>query len=207
MLWILVAAAVVVAFLALRSGRKVLGAVFAVVAVAIFGAAVLIGIFGRAYRIPSESMEPTVKLNDRVIALRFAGAGVGDIVIHNPPAAAEQGAECAEPPPAGTMCARPYRERGTVTYIKRVVAVGGDRVALRDGRVIRNGRPVDEPFRCTGEACDYPKEITVPRGHLYVLGDNRGASDDSRFWGPIPEEWVRGKVVLRYWPPSRAGTP
>jgi signal peptidase I len=204
-LWVLVVAALAVAFLALRSGRRPAGAILAVVAVAIFAAAVLIGVFGRAYRIPSESMQPTVKVGDRVMALRFAGAGVGDVVIHNPPAAAESGAGCAEPPPEGAMCARPQRERGSVSYIKRVVAVGGDRIALRGGRVIRNGRPRDEPFRCRGEGCDFPEEITVPRGYLYVLGDNRGASDDSRFWGPIPEAWVRGKVVLRYWPPSGLG--
>jgi signal peptidase I len=204
-LWILVLAAIVVAFLGLRSGRRVAGAVFAVVAGALFGGAVLIGILGRAYRIPSQSMEPTVRLDDRVIALRLSGGGLRDIVSHNPPAAAETGAGCAEPPPRRAMCARPHGERGDVTYIKRVVAVGGDRIALRGGRVIRNGRPVDEPFRCSGEGCDFPREITVPRGHLYVLGDNRGASDDSRFWGPIPEDWVRGKVVVRYWPPSRAG--
>ena len=68
--------------------------------------------------------------------------------------------------------------------------------------MIRNGKPVEEPYarRCSGEACDFPRAITVPRGQLYVLGDNRGESDDSRFWGPIRDGWVTGRVIARYWP-------
>ena len=176
-----------------------------IVIAVVFLAVLALVLFGRTYRIPSESMEPTVEINDRVLALKVGDPGVGDIVIHNPPVEADSG-ECAEPPPSGAMCAAPSRDRGNVTFIKRVVAEGGDRIALRRGRVIRNGRPVDEPFGCReGGTCDFPREITVPRGHLFVLGDNRGASDDSRFWGPVPEDWVRGRVVARYWPPSRVG--
>jgi signal peptidase I len=177
----------------------------AIVVVIVFAGILALVFLGRLYRIPSQAMEPTVEINDRVFALKVGDPGVGDIVVHNPPAEAEAGAECAEPPPRGAMCSTPYRDRGRVTFIKRVVAEGGDRIALRDGRVIRNGRPERERFDCLGEACDFPREITVPRGYLYVLGDNRGASDDSRFWGPIPEDWVRGRVVARYWPPDRVG--
>jgi signal peptidase I len=68
---------------------------------------------------------------------------------------------------------------------------------MRGGKIIRNGKPetTDGPRACEGDPCEFPQAITVPAGHLFMLGDNRGASDDSRFWGPVPEDWVIG----RYW--------
>ena len=94
------------------------------------------------------------------------------------------------------------------TFIKRVVAVGGDTIAIRNGRVIRNGKPADEPFiePCgTGSGCDFPQAIRVPEGYVFLMGDNRGGSDDSRYWGPIPVSRIIGKAVVTYWPPSRVG--
>jgi signal peptidase I len=84
-----------------------------------------------------------------------------------------------------------------VQLIKRVVAEGGDEISMRGGRIIRNGKPetTEGPRACEDDGCEFPKTITVPKGHLFMLGDNRGASDDSRFWGPVPEDWVIG----RYW--------
>jgi signal peptidase I len=77
------------------------------------------------------------------------------------------------------------------------VAEGGDSISMRGGKLVRNGRreTTDGPRACEGDACEFPGELTVPEGHVFVLGDNRGASDDSRFWGPVPEDWVIG----RYW--------
>ena len=66
-----------------------------------------------------------------------------------------------------------------------------------------------EPFiaPCAGgQGCDLPRPITVPRGYVFCMGDNRGASDDSRFWGPMPEDWVIGEAFATYWPPKRIGT-
>jgi len=67
---------------------------------------------------------------------------------------------------------------------------------MAHGRITRNGRPLDEPYTasCDGEACDYPKPITVPPGFYFALGDNRGSSDDSRFWGPVPRNGVLAPV-------------
>jgi signal peptidase I len=68
---------------------------------------------------------------------------------------------------------------------------------MRDGVVLRDGEPADEPYiaDCDGvEACSFPQPITVPDGRYFLLGDNRGASDDSRFWGPVPREWILGRV-------------
>jgi signal peptidase I len=154
----------------------------------------------KTYRVPSETMVPAVQVGDRVTlnlgAYDDARPQIGDIVIHHPPVGAEAG-ECGVALEAGRMCARPTPERADASFIKRVVAGPGDRVALREGRVVRNGEPQREPYirPCDGgEGCDFPRPITVPEGHYFLLGDNRGASDDSRFWGPVPLEWIEGRV-------------
>jgi signal peptidase I len=60
---------------------------------------------------------------------------------------------------------------------------------------------------CSGDSsCNFPKPITVPPGDYFMMGDNRGASDDSRFWGPVPDKWVIGVAFFTYWPPDRIGT-
>jgi signal peptidase I len=174
----------------------------------------------KPYKIPSGSMEPTLQIGDRVLVNRFAHRvlghepQVGDIVVFTPPTgaddavphcgAAQQGQGTATP------CSRPTPQHSSQTFIKRVVAVGGDRLALRDGHVVRNGHAVSEPFirPCdpAESGCQFPNTITVPRGYVYVLGDNRGDSDDSRFWGPVPERWVIGKAFATYWPLGRMTT-
>jgi signal peptidase I len=68
---------------------------------------------------------------------------------------------------------------------------------MRDGQVVRNGEVAREPYIADcggGEGCTFQRPITIPEGHYFLLGDNRGASDDSRFWGPIPLEWIEGRV-------------
>jgi signal peptidase I len=56
-----------------------------------------------------------------------------------------------------------------------------------------------------GSSCNLPEEITIPPDHYFMMGDNRGSSDDSRFWGPIPRDWIIGKAFATYWPPDRIG--
>ena len=161
----------------------------------------------RTFRVPSPAMAPTIEEGDRIITTPASDPALGDIVVLHPPVEAEQGVGCGA---AQALCARPGSAPAEVSFVKRVVARGGDRLMMVDGRLVRNGQPQREPYVRTDGCrsfCDFPREITVPRGHLYVLGDNRGASDDSRFWGPVPVEWVIGKVRLRYWPPGRVGTP
>jgi signal peptidase I len=169
----------------------------------------------KPYRIPSGSMEPTLDVGQRVLVNRLshrlgADPKVGDIITFHPPAGADEtpprcGAEQAD----DQACTAPTPERSDQTFIKRVVGVGGDRIAVRDGHVIRNGRLQKEPFiaPCAGgQGCDLPRAITVPRGYVFCMGDNRGASDDSRFWGPVPKDWVIGGAFFTYWPPKRIGT-
>jgi signal peptidase I len=165
-------------------------------------AGVLLRTFGmdaRDYRVPSEAMVPTVQVGDRVTlnrgAYEDAEPEIGDIVIHHPPASVGQLVGCE--PPAGEMCAQPSKEPAELSFIKRVVAGPGDRVAMRDGQVVRNGEVAREPYIadcCGGEGCTFQRQIMIPEGHYFLLGDNRGASDDSRFWGPIPLEWIEGRV-------------
>ena len=82
---------------------------------------------------------------------------------------------------------------------------------MRNGRVIRNGKRSDEPFisdTCAATsvgAATSRGRSRVPAGHWFMMGDNRGESDDSRFWGPVPEDWIIGGAFATYWPPKRIG--
>jgi signal peptidase I len=78
------------------------------------------------------------------------------------------------------------------------VAGPGDLISIVDGHAVRNGVRENEPYIAPcgpGAACSFPTPVRVPAGEYYVLGDNRGASDDSRFWGPVPSAWIIGTVV------------
>jgi signal peptidase I len=169
----------------------------------------------KPYRIPSGSMEPTLDVGQRVLVNRLshrlgADPAVGDVITFHPPKGADElPPRCGAARADGQPCPRPTPEQSDQTFIKRVVGVGGDRIAVRDGQVIRNGRATREPFinPCAGgQGCDMPRALTVPRGYVFVMGDNRGASDDSRFWGPVPDSWVIGEAFATYWPPKRIGT-
>jgi signal peptidase I len=156
-------------------------------------------LFGGLYRAPSESMTPTIGVGDRFAILELGTPQVGDVVVLHPPkgADAEGGEMCGATPPVGAMCAKPAGGEASITFVKRIVAAGGDKIAMRDGKLVRNGKreTTEGPQACETDGCQFPREITVPAGHFFMLGDNRGASDDSRFWGPVPEDWVVG----RYW--------
>jgi len=99
-----------------------------------------------------------------------------------------------------------YPADPTKSYIKRVIGIPGDQVAIVDGVVFVNGSSLDEPyvpeeFRDTNSYA--PK--SVPKGHYYVLGDHRSSSNDSRNWGPVPREAIYGKAVFAYWPLDKMG--
>ena len=168
----------------------------------------------KPYRIPSESMVPTLEIGQRVLVNRlgthFGTPDVGDVVVFHPPAGADPANErCGGgPPPDGQVCARPTAQQSEDNFIKRVVAGPGDRLRLDEGHVILNGKRQSEPYTipCGGaEECTFPIEITIPAGHYFMMGDNRGSSQDSRFWGPVPEDWIIGEAFATYWPPKRIG--
>ena len=167
----------------------------------------------KPYRIPSESMEPTLVKGQRIlvnrIGNRFSDPDIGDVVVFHPPAGAEQENTCGSgPPPEGQVCDKPTPDRADVNFVKRVVAGPGDRISIDNGHVVLNGKRQTEDFArpCGGGSdCDFPREVTVPADHYFMMGDNRGASDDSRFWGPVPRKWIIGGAFATYWPPKRIG--
>ncbi|PZS28865.1 MAG: signal peptidase I, partial [Pseudonocardiales bacterium] len=122
---------------------------------------------------------------------------IGDIVVFHPPAGAETNT-CAIRPPAGQACATPDRRSSKELFVKRIVAGPGDRISISHGHVIRNATLASEDFisPCGDqpEGCDFPRTFTVAAGRYYMLGDNRGASDDSRYWGPVAPASIIGRV-------------
>jgi signal peptidase I len=152
---------------------------------------------GSPFRVPSQSMEPTYKQGQTVrIAVNSARkVQVGDVIVFFTPAGVTAN-RCGAVKVPGQMCRRPTRKRLRLMFLKRVVAKGGDLVSMRNGHTLIDGKMQDEPYirPCVGN-CDYPRPVRVPRGYLFLLGDNRGASDDSRYWGPIPKAWVVGRVL------------
>jgi len=170
----------------------------------------------KPYQIPSESMEPTLDVGQRVLVNRFIyhfhDPHIGDIVVFHPPAGAdESGTECGVQPKKGEPCPEPTAEESSQNFIKRIVAGPGDTLSIKEGHPVVNGvekkdEPYTNPCGSDTEVCDMPKTITIPPDHYFMMGDNRGASDDSRFWGPVPKEWIIGEAFATYWPPDRIGT-
>lgn len=167
----------------------------------------------KPYRIPSESMVPTLEVGQRVlvnrIGTRFTDPKVGDVTVFHPPRGSETN-ECGAEQREGQACPRPTSERSDVNFIKRIVAGPGDTVAIVEGRVVLNGKRQDESFinpcpDARDPSCNFPTPLRVPAGHYFMMGDNRGASDDSRFWGPVPDDWIIGNAFATYWPPSKIG--
>jgi signal peptidase I len=183
-----------------------------IVLVAIGFALVFQATVAKPYQIPSQSMEPTLDVGQRVLvdrlAYRFSDPSVGDIVVFHPPAGAPD--NCGEPTSAQEACPDPTPEtNSSINYIKRIVAGPGDTLTIANGHPVVNGVQPKEPFirPCGGAGvCNLPKQITIPPDHYFVMGDNRGDSADSRYWGPIPKSSIIGKAIITYWPPSRVGT-
>lgn len=181
------------------------------VAFTIFAVAVLTSL--KPYRIISGSMAPTADVGQRVFADHVGGSGftpkTGDIIVFKAPGGArdDANAECAQARQPHTACLEALGGRTDMSFVKRVVGLPGDRLRIVHGHVIRNGLAIDEPYArtCDDEACNIA-EFKVPAGHFFVLGDNRGDSSDSRYWGPITHDEIVGRIVATYWPLSRVGT-
>lgn len=184
----------------------------AIVAFAI-GLALLIQSFlVKPFLIPSASMVPTLTEGQRILADRVsfrlgADPGIGDIIVFHPPVGADAN-RCGVEREPKQACAEPTAGELDTNFIKRVVAVPGDELYIKDGHAIVNGVEAEEPFikNCGGGLeCNLTEPIVIPPDHYFMMGDNRGNSDDSRFWGPIPRDYVIGQAFATYWPPDRWG--
>ncbi|MGF1667156.1 MAG: signal peptidase I [Acidimicrobiia bacterium] len=160
------------------------------------------------FYIPSESMLETLQVNDRVmvskLTYRFGEIERGDVIVFETGPEVEM--SVAENVVKAVLDALGIRSSGQEDLIKRVIALGGDRVEIRDNEVIVNDSPIYEPYISDAGMADMAVQ-TIPAGMIWVMGDHRcgGCSQDSRFIGPIPVEDVIGKAVVRIWPYDRVG--
>ncbi|MFN0151050.1 MAG: signal peptidase I [bacterium] len=146
----------------------------------------------QAFQIPSGSMEDTLLVGDFLLANKFLyGAKIPYTDVRFP---------AIRHPKSGDIIVfrAPHQDKD---FIKRCVAVGGDTVELRDNKLFVNGEPVDEPhlaIKGRTPAVSNFGPLTVPQGYLFMLGDNRNNSQDSRFWGPLDEKLIKGKAMVLY---------
>jgi signal peptidase I len=167
--------------------------------IVVIGAALIVALVVRtfilaAFYIPSESMESTLHIGDRVLVNKTSyhlhDVHRGDVVVFRRP-------------PGET-------DASIKDLIKRVVALPGETVACQDQKIVIDGRILDEPYLDTGVApcgvgsCEL-KVQTVPANYIWVMGDNRGASQDSRCFGPIAQKLLVGRAFVRVWPFSHLG--
>ena len=142
----------------------------------------------QAFYIPSLSMAPTLKVNDRVLVNKLSydlhDVHRGDLVVFE------------SPPNEGSQ---------TKDLIKRVIGLPGETVESRDGQILINGQVLEEPYLGPDVTTGPLEKITVPAEHLWVMGDNRPNSRDSRFFGAIPESLVIGRAFIRVWPVTAIG--
>jgi signal peptidase I len=158
--------------------------------------------YSNRIQVIEKSMEPTILSGEIVTvdhrAYDAAAPAVGDIVeVHAPPGADVD--RCGARHLPRRPCPWPTPGEGDVVVVKRVIALAGDHVAIRaDGTAIVNGRARDEPqiIRCARPpGCALPLAMRVPYGHVFVLGDNRPYSSDSRYWGPVVVAAVTGRIT------------
>ncbi len=135
----------------------------------------------QATRVEGQSMDPSLRDNERLIiekiTYRFRSPQRGDIVVLRRP------------------------QRSVDPLIKRVIGLPGETVAIHDGLVYINGEPLSEPY-LNQSTWGSMAPVVVPEGHVFVMGDNRRSSNDSRAFGVVPLDDIVGRAWLRYWPPS-----
>lgn len=154
-------------------------------------ALVLRGFVVQPRLIVSDSMAPTLAVGDRLVvdklSYRLHAPRAGDVVVFEPP-----------PELVRSGALREY------IAIKRVIALPGQQVQVRDGQVLVDGTPLREPYIAAPPAYTWGP-ARIPEGMLFVLGDNRNVSADSHVWGVLPARYVQGRAWLRFWPLARAG--
>jgi signal peptidase I len=174
------------------SGTRTVLEWIAIVAGALVAALVIKVFLFQAFVIPSESMETTLMIRDRVLvnklSYRLHDIDRGDVVVFERPPAARDGTDDSD-------------------LIKRVIGLPGERIEGRDQAIYINGVELEEPWLPEGEVptmFDFGP-VTIPEDQIFVLGDNRDDSKDSRFIGAVDTDLVVGRAFLRWWPLGRAG--
>jgi len=206
----------------IRRPTGALGSVLEIVVIIVLAvglALVVQAVAVKPYRIPTGSMEPTLDIGQRVLVNRFShhlgsDPEIGDVVVFHPPVPGEEGytggPQCTVPHSPQQVCPMNDPAESDQAFIKRVVAGPGDELEIANGIPVVNGEPVEgewsiRPCGRFGSGCNFREPITIPPDHYFMMGDNRGRSDDSRFWGPVPRDWIVGKAVVTYWPLDRIG--
>ena len=136
----------------------------------------------QAFYIPSTSMKPLFYPGDRILVNKF-------IYRFREPKRQE-------------IAVFKYPIDPSINFVKRIIAVPNDKVKIKAGEVYLNGKVLEEDYKLEAGYTDLT-ETKIPEGHYFVLGDNRNNSEDSRYWGFVPEENILGKVFFIFWPPSR----
>jgi len=150
----------------------------------------------QAFKIPSSSMEPTLLIGDHILVNKF----IYGVRIPFTDARWPRFTD----PARGDVIVFVYPVERNKDFIKRVVAVAGDTIDIRNKKVFVNGKPVTEPYAHHLSNTIEPQRdnlppVTVPPGHVFAMGDNRDYSHDSRFWGFVPVEDIKGKAFIIYY--------
>ncbi len=165
--------------------RGVLRDLFGTILPAVLIALLIHAFLAQATRVYGQSMEPNLHSDERLVveklSYRFHGPRRGDIVVLRDPSG------------------------GPELLIKRVIGLPGERVTVADGRVYIDGVPLDEPY-LSQPTLGTSRTWLIPPLTVFVMGDNRSASRDSRVFGPVPLDQIIGRVLFRYWPPTEIGS-
>jgi signal peptidase I len=165
--------------------------------------ALFIRTFGvQAFKIPTGSMEPNLLVGDHLLVNKFVFAPVASDI--------ERSILAMRPIRRGDVVVFKYPEEPERDFIKRVVGLPGDTVELRNRQVFINGTAIHEPYAhylfpiSDGESESYDVRarygpVTVPDRHYFMMGDNRDNSQDSRYWGFLPADYVKGRALMIYW--------
>lgn len=164
----------------------------------------------QAFFIPSESMVHTLEVGDRVLVSRMSyklhDPRRGDIVVFTSPFDTPGKKERSVPSRLvhTVLESVGLRQPSTEDFIKRVIGLPGETVEGKEGKIYINGRQLVEPYLAEDPVGDFPPK-TIAEGEVWVMGDNRNRSSDSRVFGPINESKIVGRAILRIWPINRLG--
>lgn len=157
--------------------------------------------FIQAFKIPTGSMTPTLLVGDKILVNKF----IYGIKI---PFMNSRILKIRDPK-RGDVIVFKYPEEPRKDFIKRLVALEGEKLLISEGKIYVNGKALENPlfsqryYYNRGKYSGGSREVVIPKDSFYVLGDNSASSRDSRYWGVVPKKNLVGKAFLIYWPPNR----